>query len=127
MKTKLSPKNITEKLTASIKKKGAKPLRIRSVQGDRTTPRSLSFKWNKKSFKPDIVAFYPNKRDLFTIEPKINKKNISELISKWILMTIEAKRHGGKFYLVVPPKHVDYCSELIQDKQLRVELISPDF
>lgn len=127
MKTKISPKSITEKLTKKIKKKGAEPLRIRSVQGNEKTPRSLGFKWNNKTFTPDIVAFYPDKRDLFSIEPKINKKNIPELISKWILMAIEARRHGGKFFLVVPPKHEDYCDELIRDKQIRVELISPEF
>lgn len=125
MESKISPKAVSEKLINAIKNKGKKPSRIRSVQGNRTRPRSLKFKWHKKTFTPDIVAFYPDKRDLFSIEPKINKKNIPELVSKWILMAIEARRHGGKFYLVAPPKHEDFCNELIEDKKLRIELISP--
>lgn len=112
---------ILDRLTASLKKKGAK--QIRSVQDENVDPRSLSFKWNKKKYTPDVVAIYPDKKDIFCVESKINKSNIPDLISKWILFGLEARKNNGKFFLIVPPEKQKYCQELIKSKQLSANLL----
>ena len=117
----MEKKKIIQRIKTSLKSKNVKE--IRTAQSDSNKTRELSYKWNKKKFQPDVVAIYDKKKDLFCVEQKISKKNISDLISKWILFSLEARRSGGKFYLVVPAKHNDYCKEIIEDKKLSANLL----
>lgn len=117
----MKQKTITRIATKLKKKKDI--TEVRSVSGDGKKPRLLSFKWAQKSYTPDVVAIYDDKKDLFSVEGKISKRTISDTIAKWILFSLEARRHGGKFYLVVPSNEMDYCKEIIKDKQLSANLM----
>jgi len=99
-------------------------IEFRSKSGKDKGPRSLSLNGSRKLFTPDFVALYKNKRDLFSIEKKILKTDLPNLIAKWILFALEARKHGGDFYLVVSEKNSDQCRQIIKSKQLSVQLIT---
>ena len=115
-------KDVLRKLMLNFKKKGVTEFRVNGF--DKQIPRSVSFKGNRKSFTPDMVAIYENKRDLFSVENKILKSDLPDLIAKWILFGLEARRYGGNFYLVVDEKHSEQCQDIIKSKQLSVELLT---
>jgi hypothetical protein len=100
------------------------PLLIQSVVDLENTPRVLAFRGNRSSFTPDIIAIYDHKRDFFAIENKIKKKELPQLISKWILFGLEARKNKGKFYIVTEKKHSEKFQKIIDDKQLSAQLIT---
>ena len=115
-------KDILKNLMSKFKKKGADKFKV-GVPG-KEQPQALSFNGNRKKFTPDMVAIYENKRDLISVEPKILKAELPNLIAKWILFGLEARRHGGDFYLVVEKKHLKKCKEIIESKRLSAELLT---
>lgn len=115
-------KDILKNLMSKFKKKGADDFKVNAFGKDE--PRALYFNGNRKKFTPDMVAIYGDKKDLISVESKILKSELPNLIAKWILFGLEARRHGGDFYLVVEKKHSDQCKEIIETKRLQVELMT---
>ncbi|UKN01394.1 hypothetical protein K6119_16835 [Paracrocinitomix mangrovi] len=115
-------KDILTNIISNLKKKGAKE--IRSGSGNSKKPNALTFNGTRKTFTPDVVALYEDKRDIFSIENKIVKANISDLIAKWILFGLEARKHNGSFYLVVSKENSAKCQDIIDSKKLSAELIT---
>lgn len=111
---------IIESIITKAKDKGADRITAKTSKADK--PDGLSYKGSRVSFTPDVVAHYPNKRDLFSIEGKLVKSKLPEMISKWILFSLEARKRRGKFYLMVPEKSEDKFAEIINEKQISVEL-----
>ncbi|MBD3636426.1 MAG: hypothetical protein HUJ25_03715 [Crocinitomicaceae bacterium] len=114
--------DIIKNLIKKEEKKGVKELRVGGY--GKQKPRSLGFNGNRKTFTPDLVALYEDRRDLFSVENKVVKSNIKDLIAKWILFGLEARKHGGRLYVVVPEKDRKKCEEIIEQKQLSAELIT---
>ena len=111
-----------ENIIQTLKKKDVD--QIRSISQGTSDPRPLAYKWSRSSYKPEVVSINNGKKDLYAVENKINKKNISDLISKWILFGLEARKNGGNFYLFVPEKQVDYCQEIINEKRLSAKVMA---
>lgn len=97
---------------------------IRTSLGKTDHPRSISYKGGRKSYTPDIVAEYDNKCDLFSVEHKIKKTQWKDLVSKWILFGLEARRRGGRFYVVVNESNAKKCRDIIASKGLSAHLIT---
>ena len=97
---------------------------IRATIKNYETPDSLLYRGMKKAFVPDMVAYYPEKRDFFSIENELTKKSISDNIAKWILFGLEARKHSGNFFIVVPEAKEDRFRELVDSKQISAEIIS---
>lgn len=114
--------DIVEKLIQRFRKDGARE--FRSILKNSKSPQKLAFKGNRKMFMPDLVVIYQNKRDLISVESKIVKSQLPDLIAKWILFGLEARRYGGNFYLVVAEKNSKKCREIIQSKQLSAEILT---
>ncbi|WP_027419552.1 hypothetical protein [Crocinitomix catalasitica] len=94
------------------------------VKGDSTRePRPIGFYNAMNKVIPDVVAIYSNKRDFYAIEKNIVEKEIHVFIFKWILFASEARKHGGKFYLVIPKGKSELVEGLIAEKQLDINLI----
>lgn len=115
-------KDTIQKLKEKLKRNGANS--IQTSLGKTDKPSSLSFKGGRKSYMPDIVAEFENKTDLFSIEHKISKSGWPDLISKWILFGLEARKNGGHFYVVVSKDNSKQCKEIIAAKRLSAELIT---
>jgi len=113
---------IIDSIISKAKDKGAE--RIAAKTKNTEKPEGLGYKGSRISFTPDVVAYYPNRRDLFSIEDKLVKSTLPETISRWILFSLEARKRKGKFYLMVPEKIESKFAEIIDEKQINVELRS---
>lgn len=89
-----------------------------------SAPKTIGFRNARSSFKPDIVAAYGNKKDYYSIEEKYNKTLLPDMISKWILLSLEARKNKGKLFVVVPEKLKESFSSLIEDKQISAEIVA---
>jgi len=87
-------------------------------------PKSIGFKNARSSFKPDIIVGYGNKKDYYSIEERFSKSQLSEMISKWILLSLEARKNKGKLFVVVPEKLQNSFDSLIQDKQISAKILA---
>lgn len=95
------------------------------VTGEKSKePRTLEMRGSRKSFKPDVVAEFENKRDIFSVETKLNKSDLPDLITKWILFGLEARKHRGQFYVVVSKDNADKCQQIISSKQLAAQILT---
>ncbi len=105
--------------SSSVKKAGD----IRSELKGYPKPRKLSYKGNQKGFYPDVVAEFDAKTDVYCVEPKLRKSDLPEVIGKWILFSMEARKRKGEFYLVVPEKSRDEFDEIVTSKMIRAEIL----
>jgi len=76
------------------------------------------------SFTPDAVIRYEEQADFFTIEEELTKANMSEVIYKWILFSMEAKKLKGKLFLVVPKNKEFEYNNLLEWKQIDATVLS---
>lgn len=96
-----------------------------SVKGSSTNPtKSYSFNSSRSSHYPYMEVENDNRTDLYEFEKTFAKTKLPELIGKWILFSIHAKRKFGDFYLVVDDKSKHQFSKIISDKKLDIELIT---
>lgn len=114
-------KEATKELISSLKKKGAQLIKVKANGNE--SPRAYAFRGSRKTFTPDIVAEYENHQDIFAIESKPKKKELPDLISKWILFGITARNKGGRFYLVVEKDHSSEFEKIVNEKSLSAEII----
>ncbi|MEO9533861.1 MAG: hypothetical protein ABJG68_02605 [Crocinitomicaceae bacterium] len=114
-------KDVITRIVANLKKEDVEEVKVKGA--NENTPNALSYKMAKKSYTPDIVAQYKNRKDYFTVEDKFKKKNLPDLISKWILFALMARRNGGKFYLFVQKEHFKFIESIVKQKHLSLELI----
>jgi len=86
---------------------------------------NIGYSGNKRgSFTPDAVIRYESQADFFSIEEELSKANQADVIYKWILFSMEAKKLKGKLFLVVPKsKEFEYTS-LIDWKQIDATVLS---
>ena len=115
-------KTLLSKLVNKAKKTGATEIKANHRKYER--PRSLMYRGHRKKFTPDVVAIHDNKKDLYSIEDKFSKKVIPEIISKWILFSLEARKNSGDLYIAVPEAKEELCQELIDSKQISAQLIA---
>lgn len=110
-------KELIEKIKAS------EPIKLNIKGVKNNTPRPIHYHNSRKQYIPSVVARFEGKRDIYEFEDDITEKEISELTFKWILFSSEARKFGGKFYLVINEAHSALCESVIRDKQLEIKLI----
>ena len=115
-------KTLLSNLVNTAKKRGATKIKANHRKYER--PRSLMYRGHRKKFTPDVVAIQDGKKDFYSIEDKFNKKIIPEIISKWILFSLEARKNRGDLYIAVPESKEEMCQELIDSKQISAQLIA---
>jgi hypothetical protein len=116
----MNKSKIIDQIINTAKEKGAE--KVAANVKNNAKPDGLGYKGSRVNFVPDVVAYYPNKRDLFSIEEKMTTSKLPEMISKWILFSLEARKRKGKFYLMVPEKNEEKFAQIINEKQISAEL-----
>ncbi|CAG5079614.1 hypothetical protein [Parvicella tangerina] len=98
---------------------------LKSIVDGFDTPEKLSFGgFNAKSYVPEIVVEKQNgKKDYFIFAPKYSKKMISEEFGKWIFFNIQSKKDNGVFHLICRKDDSDKLKELLESKQIPVEIV----
>jgi hypothetical protein len=105
----------------TIKGKGVLEVKVKGNKDKQ--PKKYSYNDARKSYMPEVTAVYEKKTDFYAIEKKITKDILPDLIAKWILFSMEARRLNGVFYLVVDESNASKCQAIIDRKQLAIELI----
>lgn len=83
-----------------------------------------SYSKGSKSYMPDNEIISGNRVDLVCVEKKLLKKDLQENIQKWILLSIQAKKQNGEFFLFTETSQKGDFESLIDRLQLNVKLIS---
>ena len=113
--------NLIEHVVSLSKKDGAKSIKA-DIKGYKK-PGKYSYKGHTKGFYPDVVANYGKHSDVFSVEPKLRKSDLPEVIGKWILLSMEARRLKGEYYIVVPHKEKGDFEEIVESKMIRAEVL----
>lgn len=111
---------ILKNLVKKVEKKKPEEL-FAKVQGV-PSPEKMGYKGSNASHVPDIVARYEHGEDIYMVEEKYTKNALSEMLSRWLLFSMEARKRKGKFYLFVPEKHLKDIKEVLDRKQIVLEL-----
>jgi hypothetical protein len=98
--------------------------KVESVMSNDKRPDWLSFGgYNSKKYQPDAVVRYKGYADIYSIENKLSKKVTSDLLQKWILFSLEARKMGGMLYLIIDDVVSDEAIEILAQKKIRAEVI----
>jgi len=116
------PKNIMDNLKKLAKKNGA--IKIEAVGDKNNTPAPYQYNGTRKNFIPDMAVTFEDRVDLFSIENSTAKKHMPEMILKWILFSLEARKKGGDFYIAVVKGKEDVFKEIIESKMISAEVIT---
>ena len=112
-------------LILSMASKG-KSVKIEMQTSSHKKPRNYAIGYSggrRGSFTPDAVIQYEESTDFFTIETELTKANSSELIYKWILFSMEAKKLKGKLYILVSKNKEFEFQHLLGWKQIDATLL----
>lgn len=105
----------------SLKKQSKNKVR---VKGTSKTTKAVSYSSSRSSFSPDVEVDHGNQTDIYEFEKSFAKTKLPEMISKWILFSIQAKKYSGVFYLVVDESTRLKFEKIVREKQLSVEVLS---
>jgi hypothetical protein len=111
-----------KKFTEKIRKDKNNRLRIKGSQTNPT--RAFSYNGSRSSHYPAMEVDHGRQTDVYEFEKSFAKSKLPELISKWILFSIHAKRKSGDFFLVVDDKSKHEFNKIIADKKLDIQLIT---
>lgn len=115
-------KELLSKIVKLATKEGA--TEIKSTSSNHPTPTAVGYNGSRKSYKPDMVAIFPKKMDYFAIESKMSKKHLPELISKWILFSLEARKKRGDLYIVLEKKDEEKFRKVIEAKHISAQIMA---
>ena len=89
-------------------------------------PEKISYQggFAAKKYAPDAMVNHSDGTDLFSIEPSLSKKVLSEALHKWILFSSTANKKNGKFYLVVDEDKEDDFVRILKSKMIAAEVIA---
>lgn len=89
-------------------------------------PDKISFQgsFGAKKYLPDAVLEYKEGCDIFSIEPSLSKKVLSDALHKWILFSSSAKRKNGNFYLVVDEEKEEDFLKILKSKMISARVIA---
>jgi Holliday junction resolvase len=71
---------------------------------------------------PDITGEHKGSVYVFEIETRddLEAKKVED---RWRLLSVYAKRHQGKFYLVIPETKADYLKDFVEDLTVQPEFL----
>ncbi len=87
-----------------------------------TKPPKLKLSFNKVCV-PDAAVKFKNRTDLYLIETSINKKELGDRISQWIMVSAEARKLGGQLIIMAAESIIARIRELIEAKMIRAVVV----
>lgn len=94
---------------------------IRARHEDYDEPAHLKMKDEDKAFIPDITAMKNGGKYYFEIADRTEDQ--TEVIGKWKLMATLAEMKGGDLRVFVPYGSMKYTTEIIENKNIKAEII----
>ena len=111
-----------KKFVEKIRKDKNNTVRTKGSQTNQT--KALSFNGSRSSHYPYLEVDHGKQTDFYEFEKSFAKSKLPDLISKWILFSIHAKRNLGDFYLVVDDKSKKQFDKIITEKKLDLEILT---
>lgn len=89
-------------------------------------PEKISYQggFAAKKYVPDAILEYADSTDIFSIEPSLSKKVLSEALHKWILFSSTAKKKNGNFFLVVDEEKEEDFTRILKSKLIAASVIA---
>ena len=84
----------------------------------------MKVKWDEEDegVTPDIIG--EHKGSVYVFEIETRETIVPEKVEdRWRLLSVYAKRHHGKFYLVIPEEKAEYVQEVVDDLSVQPELL----
>jgi hypothetical protein len=87
-----------------------------------STPGKVKWEEEDEGVVPDITGEYKGSVYVFEIETgdQIEAKKVED---RWRLLSVYAKRHDGKFYLVIPETKADHLQKCVQDLSVQPQFL----
>ena len=102
-------------------------VRVEALIKGHSTPDKITFGgYNAKSFQPDALAVFNDRKDVYAIEAESNKKAIAKNLGKWILFSLHAKKNRGRFIIVTSKAHEEAIQGVINSKQINASVLILD-
>ena len=115
----------SEKITGFIDKIRKDKNNTVRIKGNKKNPtKALSFNGSRSSHYPYMEVDHDGQTDFYEFEKSFKKSGLPDLIGKWILFSIYAKKNSGEFYLVVEDKSKHQYDKIIREKKLDIELLT---
>lgn len=85
-------------------------------------PERVRWEEGHEGVVPHITARYNKAVYVFDIETR-NHINEGQVEDRWRLLSAYARRHQGKFYLVIPESRADYLEKVVSSLDVRLEFL----
>lgn len=102
-----------------VKKQGYSD--IRADINEYESPHKLIGQSKKISYTPDITGKKDDGLGYFEIAKKV--QNTNELVNKWKALSLLADMKNGVFKVYVPHGHMKFTRELINDHNIKAEIV----
>lgn len=87
-----------------------------------SVPERVRWEEGHEGVVPHITARYNKAVYVFDIETR-NHINEGQVEDRWRLLSAYARRHQGKFYLVIPESRADYLEKVVSSLDVRLEFL----
>ena len=110
-----------DQFVTELKKDDSNTIRVKDDNNNPT--KKLNYRNTNVSFAPSIEVEHGKQTDVYEFEKSYSVSKLNELITKWILFSIRAKKLSGKCYIVVKAKDAVKFNKIIREKSLDIEVI----
>lgn len=116
----MTNKDIDQFIAELSKQKGTT---VRQLRSKNNPTKQLTYRYTGFSHTPHLEVDVEDHTNFYEFERNYSPSKLSELLMKWIMISIRAKMLSGKFYLVVRERDKLKFAQIIKEKSLDVELI----
>ena len=103
--------------------KNEKATEVMANAAGHTKPPKLSANFFNKTYVPDAVLKYQDHTDFYLVETQMNKKEIPDKISRWIMVSSEARRLGGELFIMAAESVAGKIRDLLQAKMIKAVVV----
>lgn len=77
-----------------------------------------------KTYTVDAIVEYPDHSDFYLVETSLNKKELSDKIGRWIMISSEARKSRGELFIYAGGSVKKKIQELINSKMIRANVVA---
>jgi hypothetical protein len=116
----MEEKSILSNAVDILKSKGFEHIQADVEEFER--PAKLIKRGSDMVFTPDLTAEQNDGKCYFEIV-RTAKRDKSQLIDKWSLLSAVAKHKNGHFFLLVPDGKMNYAQKILKEQKIEAEII----
>ncbi len=118
----LSKQAITNKILTWAKQQKHDAILVNDKEHE--PPRKIAFARGMKLVSADLHLVQKGKEDLFCAEIKLTQKTGADAVSRWIFLSVEARKMGGELFIVVEKANEKEVIDILTSKQIGAEVLT---